>query len=463
MKNTCAVILAAGEGKRMKSLRPKAVCEILFKPMINYVLDAVKNAGIDKICVVVGNGREYIDAILPEGVETVFQENAVGTSNALYTAREFIENSSCTDVLSVCADSPFISSDDIKGILERHKLTESDMTILTGISPSITNGHSRILRDHGIFRGLVEEKFATSAQLQINEVNTGCYIFKKDFALGYTKKYEELKPNEERNLSYLATLGLMDGKTVVPFKSKNPNIALGANTRRQLFKIGEIARKRVIYDLMDEGVSFAGIEGVIIGSDVKIGKETLIYPNVIIKGKSTIGEGCVITSGTIIEDSQIGNDCDIKSSLIEKSVMGNGVRFGPYSHLRPDCNISDNVKIGNFVEVKNSNIGEKSSIAHLSYIGDTDMGGHVNVGCQTSTANYDGFRKFRSTIGDNCFIGCHTSLISPVTLGDGAFTAAGSVITKDVPADALAVSRAKQENKESWAKRYNERNKAYKK
>ena len=463
MNNTCAVILAAGEGKRMKSIRPKAVCEILFKPMISYVVDACKDAGISEICVVVGEGREMIEKILPEEIETVFQEETKGTSNALFTAREFIEKSSCSDVLSVCADSPFITGEDLKGALERHRLTESDMTILSGISQNLDNGHGRILRDHGIFRGIVEEKDANTAQKQITEINTGCYIFKKDFALSYTKKLEDIKEKEEKSLSYLASLGLLDGKTVVPFKSKNPNISLGANTRAQLFEISEIARKAVIEKLMDEGVSFAGVDGVIIGKDVKIGRDTLIYPNVIIKGQSKIGCGCEITSGTIIEDSVIGDECLVRSSFIEKSVMGDFVTFGPYSHLRPNCEISNRVKIGNFVEVKNSKIGEKSSIAHLSYIGDTDMGSGVNVGCQTSTANYDGFRKFRSEIGDDCFIGCHTSLISPVKLGRGAFTAAGSVITRDIPEDSLGVSRTRQENKEGWAKRYNQRNEAYKK
>ena len=462
MNNTCAVILAAGEGKRLKSSKPKAVCEILFKPMLSYVLDAVKEAGVKRICVVCGYGREYIEEILPEGVETAFQEERKGTAHALLCAEEFIKGSGCQNVFALNADAPFISSDDLIGALERHKLTESQMTIISAVSAR-SNSHGKILRDHGIFRGIIDDSLASSQQKQLTEVNTGCYVFDKEFILDYAKALVSKPTNEEKKLREISSLGLIDGKTVVPYKSKNSHIALGANTRSELYEIEKIARESVIEELMDCGVSFPCTDGVIIGKDVTIEKDAVIYPGVIIKGKSHIGEGSLLTTGTIIEDSFIGKNCQIKSSLIEKSSVGDGVKIGPYSHLRPDSSLADSVKVGNFVEIKNSSIGEKSSIAHLSYIGDTDMGGHVNVGCSTSTANYDGFRKFRTEIGDDCFIGCHTSLIAPVSLGKGAFTAAGSVITKNIPDGSLGVSRAKQETKEGWADRYNERNKAYKK
>lgn len=462
MNKTCAVILAAGDGKRMNSNKPKAVCEVLFKPMISYVIDACNDCEINDICVVVGDNSEYIKEILPQNAQTVMQTERKGTGHALMMAKEYIKNSGATDVIVLYADAPFMAKEVIENAFERHHQTESDMTIITA---NVDNpyGYGRIIRDHGIFRGIVEEKDATELQKQITEINSGTYIFKTKYVLEYLDKIKNNNSQGEYYLTDLALIGLLEGKLVVPFKAKNNDIVLGANTRKDLYNLNEIARKRVIEKLMEQGVNFASTDGVIIGNDVKIGKDTIIYPSVVIKGKTEIGENCTITTGSIIENSKIGNDTLISSSQIYDSVVGDGVRIGPYSHLRPNSNLSDKVKVGNFVEIKNSNVGEKTSVAHLTYIGDTDMGARVNVGCGCVMVNYDGFRKFRTVVEDDCFIGCNTNLVAPVTVKKGAYTAAGSTITKEVPENGLGVARAKQRNIDNWATNYNEKNAQYKK
>ncbi|MEG1448503.1 MAG: bifunctional UDP-N-acetylglucosamine diphosphorylase/glucosamine-1-phosphate N-acetyltransferase GlmU [Oscillospiraceae bacterium] len=462
MNKTCAVILAAGDGKRMNSNKPKAVCEVLFKPMISYVIDVCHDCEIDDICVVVGDNSEYIKEVLPKNAQTVLQSERKGTGHALMMAKEYIKNSQADDVIVLYADAPFMTKEVMENAFERHHQTDGDMTIITA---NLNNpfGYGRIIRDHGIFRGIVEEKDTTETQKQITEINSGTYIFKSKFVLQYLDKIKSNNAQGEYYLTDLASIGLLEGKLVVPFKAKNNDIVLGANTRKDLYSLNEIARKRVIEKHMEQGVNFASTDGVIIGNDVVIGRDTVIYPNVVIKGDCQIGENCTITTGSIIENSKIGDNTLVNSSQVFDSIVGSGVKIGPYSHLRPNSSLSDNVKVGNFVEIKNSNVGEKTSVAHLTYIGDTDMGSHVNVGCGCVMVNYDGFRKHRTTVEDDCFIGCNSNLVAPVTIKKGSYTAAGSTITKDVPENSLGVARAKQRNIEQWATSYNEKNAQYKK
>lgn len=453
MSKTIAVILAAGEGKRMKSDMPKVLHEVLFKPMIDWVVDSAKGAGIDGICVVTGHGGEKVEAHLRgRGVDCEFavQSEQLGTGHAVKQAADYIEREKPDDVLILCGDAPFVSSGIIKASYFEHKKAENAVTVLSAEAED-PKGYGRIVRnDAGDVVSIVEEKDATPEQRKITEINAGAYWFKTSALLEALSKLDNNNAQGEYYLtdtvSILAGMGLQGGTFCVDMKYTS-----GANNRKQLFELNKIARSIIFDKLFDEGVSIVDDSGVLIGPDVKIGPDTTILPGTIIKGSTTIGSGCVIGPNSLIEDCVIADNVVFNASQARRSTIEKGVTIGPFSNIRPDCVIGENVHIGDFVEVKNSHIGVGTKVAHLTYVGDSDVGGGVNFGCGVVTVNYDGTKKSRTTILDNAFIGCNTNLVAPVTVGNGAYTAAGSTITKDVPDGALAVARSRQENIEGWA------------
>lgn len=460
MEKTCAVILAAGNGVRMKSKYPKALCEVLFKPMICWVVDWCRKAGIEDICVVLGDGADLVKKVLPDTCTTVYQEQRLGTGHAIKMAEDFLKLHQGGDVIVLNADAPFLTDETLSNA---HRLHESSGAVVTAISAEIENpfGYGRIIRDAAKTENLleiVEQKDGSAEQLAIKEVNSGAYWFEVSFLLESLDKIGRQNNQNEYYITDTIKIARSEGKIVSVYQSQDETLVLGANDRAGLLKLNTIATKLVIDRLLLNGVNFYCMDGIVISPDAVIGCDTTIAPGTLIKGKVSIGEDCVIGPNTVIENSSIGNGCVIDSSLIESSKVGNGVKIGPNSHLRPNCNIADFVKIGNYVEVKNSNLGEKSSIAHLTYVGDTDMGAHVNMGGGCITCNYNGYHKYRTTIGDHAFIGCNTNLVAPVTVMDGAFTAAGSTIDQNVEADALAIARAKQVNKKGWAVEHKKRN-----
>ncbi len=463
MNQSCAIILAAGDGKRMKSRRPKALCQVLFKPMIQWVTDWCRKAQIEDLCVVLGEGGEQILPVLPEGTVTVKQEQRLGTAHAVRQAEDFLRQHPHSPVAVLCADAPFVTDQVLRDSLTLHLQSGAQVTVITA-SVEDPTGYGRILRDPqdpSRVLGIVEQKDADCQQAQIREVNSGAYWFEAGFLL---EALDEIGCNNSQGEYYLTDavqVAVKKGKKAAAFRAQDPKLVLGANDRAGLLRLNEIANKIVIDRLLQDGVNFYCTDGVVISPDAVIGADTTIAPGTQIKGRVRIGEGCQIGPNTEIRDSVIGDDCVIHSSYIEESTMGNGVRIGPNSHLRPGCVLADKVKIGNFVELKNSTLGEKSSVAHLTYIGDTDIGARVNMGGGCITVNYDGFRKFRTTIGDDAFIGCNTNLIAPVTVHDRAFVAAGSTIYEEVSEDALAIARARQVEKEGWAVRYREKNAPY--
>lgn len=454
-----AIILAAGDGKRFHSNIPKVLQEVSFKPLAQWVLDAVKEAGIPDVCMVTGHLREQVETAFEGQTEFCVQETRRGTAHAVMQARGFLERHKGGEVLILNGDAPFLSAATMSGARNQLRQVGADACV---ISASVENpyGYGRILRGaSGSLCAIVEEKDATAEEQQIKEVNSGAYWFRVDSLLSCFDRFTSDNAQGEYYLPQAIELILQAGGRVCGYVAADEAEILGANDRAQQADLCVLANERKIRALMQAGVSFAGTDGVLIGPDTFIGKDTVILPGTILRGKTTIGEGCTIGPSSLITDSFVGDFSHINATHITQSTVGKNVSIGPFSQLRPNSQVADGVKIGNFVEVKNSTIGEKTSVAHLTYVGDSDVGEDVNFGCGTVTVNYDGEKKYRTTIGDHVFIGCNTNLIAPVTVEDESYIAAGSTITDTVPRESLAIARARQVVKEGWVQKKNLRRK----
>ena len=450
-----AVVLAAGDGKRMKSAKQKVTCCVLSKPMLSWVLDACKNTGIDlqNCCVVVSEDRKEVDELLPNEISTAVQSERLGTGHAVMCATDFLKLSKSRgvkDVAVLCGDSPFIDSGSLLSALTLHREEQNSVTVITADCNEPAS-YGRIVRNGGRLEKIVEFADATKEEKEITEINSGVYWFNIDFLLEYLPELKNANSQNEYYITDMIAPASIDKKGGA-FVCENPNIVLGANDRISLSKLNHIARDAILDKLRGMGADIPLNDGIIIGPDVTIGRDTTILPGCMITGDVKIGEGCVIGPNTRIIDCEIGNGSIIESSRLEKSKIGSNVRIGPFAQIRPNCTVADKVKIGNFVEVKNSVIGEKTSLAHLTYIGDSDFGGSVNVGCGVVTVNYDGRGKYRTVVEDGAFIGCNTNLIAPVKVGAGAYVAAATTVTEDVSSESLAIGRVKQSVKEGWVK-----------
>lgn len=452
---TGCVILAGGEGKRMKSERPKVLCEVLKKPMLGWVLETADAFGFDEIGVVTGFKRELTEEYLQTrsgNITTFYQECQMGTGDAVKQAMELIGGVDCVCVLN--GDAPFIDAETLRRSLEFHESNGSDVTVITAEISNPT-GYGRIIRENGRFTAIREHKDCSPEEAKICEVNSGVYWFN---AKALAAALPRLTNNNANGEFYLTDCVELIGRAEA-FTSNNPDIVLGANTRKALLELNEKARQKVFDRLMDEGVDFITTDGIIIGADVKIGCDTLILPNTVILGKTTIGRNCEIGANSHIEDCIVGNNVKLDNVKAVESTVEDNVKIGPFAQLRPGTVIRRGVKIGDFVEIKNSDIGENTSVAHLTYLGDSDVGHGVNFGCGCVTANYDGVNKFRTEIGANAFIGCNTNLIAPVKVGENATTGAGSTITNEVPPNSLAVERSQTRIIENWQKNFKRKKK----
>jgi bifunctional UDP-N-acetylglucosamine pyrophosphorylase/glucosamine-1-phosphate N-acetyltransferase len=445
-----AIILAGGQGKRMHSNLPKPLLKVLNEPMLEWVIRACEEAGIERICVVKGFGADKIEEYLGGRCATVMQEKRLGTGHAVMQALDFIKEDKNGSTIVLCGDAPFIDAKTIKESLEFHEARDNAVTVITA---EIDNpyGYGRILRNNDDIIGIVEEKDASDTQKTIKEINSGCYWFK---SADMPQLLSSLTRNNVQNEYYLTDTiysALTQGMKAGAFKSENKEVILGANDRKGMLKLNEIARANILEKHMENGVAFSCTDGIVIGRDVEIKAGTEILPGTIIKGKTKIGADCVIGPNCLIENSEIGDNVILNSVQSYDSVVEDNVKIGPFVQLRPNSHICKGVKIGDFVEIKNSTIGENTAVAHLTYVGDSDVGKKVNFGCGVVTVNYDGIHKNRCKIGDGCFIGCNTNLIAPVTLGDGVYTAAGSTITADVQDYALVIERGHQIVKENYS------------
>ncbi len=450
MSSVSSVILAAGSGTRMKSSKAKVTHELCFSPIIKWVYSAVTSAGINNIITVVGAGANQVKACLGEDKKYALQEQQLGTGHAVMSAMPQLEDDGA--VLVLAGDAPLITTETLSAAIKYHFDNRFAATVITA---SLDNpaGYGRILRDDQLnVKAIIEDKDATAVQKQITEVNSGMYCFDVGLLRAALADIKNDNAQAEYYLTDTIEILLRNGYNVGAYQTKDVSEILGINDLVQLANADAIMRSRINDALMKSGVAIIDPKTTYIGGDVKIQADTVIYPNTIIKGSSVIGSGCTIGPSCEIEDSVIGDNCNIKSSVILSGKIGEGVNVGPFAYIRPGCTVGDNVKVGDFVELKNSVIGDGTKIAHLTYVGDSDVGSRVNFGCGTVTVNYDSQNKFRTTIGNDAFIGCNTNLVAPVTVGDGAYTAAGSTITEDVPADSLALARSRQINKTGWRK-----------
>ena len=450
------IILAGGQGKRMKTNMPKVLCNVLGEPMLEWVLTACERAELDDICVVKGFEGEQVDKYLKSrnsdsSIITVMQEERLGTGHAVMMAEQFLREHEDGNTLVLCGDAPFIDEDTINGALELHKEKGCSVTVVTSRVENPT-GYGRVIRGEDGLAGIVEHKDCTPAQLAITEINSGCYWFRTSDLL---EVLFEIKPDNAQGEYYLTDcveLLINKGKTADAFVSENPNVALGANDRRGLLTLNDIARFEIIGKWLDEGIEFTCTDGVIIGNNVTIGRGTRIDSGVNLRGNTVIGEDCQIGPYVRMTNVQMGSHDHLQFTYAHDCQIKDGCEIGPFVHFRPNTVIGNHVKVGNYMEVKNSNVGDGTKLPHLSYIGDSDVGSGVNIGCGTITVNYDGKVKHRTTIADHAFVGCNSNLVAPVSIGAYAYVGAGSTITKDVPAKALSVGRARQRNIEGWVK-----------
>lgn len=447
-----AIILAGGQGKRMKADIPKPLFKVLGEPMLEWVISACEDAGVSDICVIKGFKGEMIDEYLNGRYKTALQAERLGTGHAVMQAVPFLKEDDSDNTLVLCGDAPFIDAKTIEEALVIHKQQKNAVTVITAELDE-PKGYGRIIRTDKGISGIVEQKDANEEQLQIKEVNSGAYWFRTADLIGLLGKLTNNNVQNEYYLTDTISIALAEGKNAGAYKSENPEIILGANDRKDLLELNNIARMAVINKHLANGVEFICTDGVIIERSVEIGVGTQIQPSTILRNGTKIGSGCIIGPNALADDCTIGDNVVFNASQAYSSTIDSGVTVGPYVHIRPDSHIKSGVHIGDFVEIKNSTIGEKTAIAHLAYIGDSDIGKKVNIGCGTVTVNYDGISKSRCVIGDNCFIGCNTNLIAPVKLGKAVYTAAGTTVTRDVPDYALAIDRGVMKVNEGYTLR----------
>lgn len=453
MGELTAVILAAGQGTRMKSQWPKVLHKVCGVPMAEQVIRTVKKAGFEK-CVVITGFKENLvrESLAGENIYFVHQEEQLGTAHAVMQAvPEFKENRDGY-VLVVCGDTPLLRRETMEGLANACKNNDGAAAILTAVMEN-PFGYGRVLRDaEGHMTSIVEEKDGTPEQLSVHEINTGTYAFKAGALLDALEKVDNQNAQGEYYLTDVFEILIQAGEKVIPVTAKDASETMGVNSRIQLAEADRILRLRKAEELMAEGVTIIDPYNTYIEQGVEVGQDTVILPGTILEGKTKVGKNCVIGPETQLTDVNCGDGNHLNRVYAHSCDLGNNNEIGPFVHLRPDTRLCNDIRIGNFVEVKNSTVGDGTKLPHLIYCGDSDLGKNVNFGCGTVTVNFDGKNKHRCTIEEHAFIGCNTNLVAPVHVGERAFTAAGSTITKDVPANALAVGRTKQVNIENWVK-----------
>ncbi len=456
-----AVVLGAGLGTRFKSEKPKVIHRILNKPMIWYVINNVKNGGIEDIAVVVGYKAEEVKKCLPEGIKTFYQENPKGgTADAVIASIDFWRNYDGY-VLIINGDSPLVSSETIRNmqrfiyLVEEYERIKLGGVVLTAVFNDPT-GYGRVIKEEGTDRiiKIVEEKDATPEERNIKEINAGVYMF---YAPYLTEAIFKIKPSPVTGELYITDVVhymVSKGYEVRSFMASDPSEALGVNTRWELAFAENLIRMKLIKHWAERGVTFHIPETVWIEPDVELSQEVEIFPNVSLRGKTKVGRGSVIREGSILEDAIVGENVKVLPySCISESIIKSGAVIGPFARIRNNTIIEEEAEIGNFVEVKKSRIGRRVKSKHLAYIGDATVEEETNIGAGVVTANYDGKKKHETYIGKKAFIGSNSLLIAPIKIGNMSYIAGGSVITKDVPDGALAIERTEQKIIENLGKK----------
>lgn len=452
MDNINAVILAAGEGTRMKSKMPKVLHEVMGRPMVKRVVDTAKDLEAKNICVVTGHMSETVqEALKDEGVSFAVQEKQLGTGHAVMQAEKYINENE--DVLILYGDTPLIKAETLEKLIEYHRSENNGVSIISAIVED-SAGYGHIIRDKdGNFVKNVEYKDATPEEKLVKEINSGIYCFKGSSLKKALKLITNDNAQGEYYLPDALEIILKSGEKVNAMTIGDVTEFFGVNNRVQLAQANKIMQKRINEKHMLNGVTIIDPTDTYIADDVEIGMDTIIYPGCVLEGKTVIGDDCKIGPDTRLTDMTLAPNVTIQYTVAMESEIGSGTKVGPFAYIRPNSKIGENIKIGDFVEVKNSVIGNGTKVSHLTYIGDSDVGERINFGCGTVTVNYDGHKKFRTTIEDDVFIGCNANLVAPVTLKKGSYVAAGSTITKDVPEKSLAVARNRQTNIDGWTKK----------
>ncbi|HVL68817.1 MAG TPA: bifunctional UDP-N-acetylglucosamine diphosphorylase/glucosamine-1-phosphate N-acetyltransferase GlmU [Vicinamibacterales bacterium] len=448
------VVLAAGKGTRMKSDLPKVLHRAGELPLIEHVFRTAGALSPATTTVIVGHQAETVRAALGKrlGLGFALQEPQLGTGHALLQAEPLLAGRAGTVVL-LSGDVPLLRADTLVALVDRHRQREAAATVLTA-EVDDPHGYGRIVRDGGRIAAIVEHKDATEEQRRIREINSGIYAFDLGPLFDALKRIGAANAQGEYYLPDLVTIYRSRGLVVETVTARDPMEILGVNSRRELADVTAILKARRNDALMESGVTIVDPATTFIGPDVTIGRDTVIHPGVYLEGRTAIGANCTINSGVRIVDSQIDDDVVINNfCVICESHVARGARVGPFAHIRPQSEVGEGAHVGNFVELKKTALGRGSKANHLAYLGDATIGEKVNVGAGTITCNYDGVAKHPTVIEDGAFIGSDTQLIAPVRIGKGAYVAAGSSITADVPADALAIARGKQVNKDGWVSR----------
>ena len=454
MSDTHIVVLAAGKGTRMKSGLPKVLHRAAGLPLIEHVLRAAASLQPSSIVLIVGHQAEVLRAALGErlGLSFALQEPQLGTGHALLQAAPALQGAAGTVVL-LSGDVPLLRADTLARLLAAHEQSAAAATVLTAVVDE-PHGYGRVVREGGRIAAIVEHKDATDAERGIREINSGIYAFDLAPLFDALRAIGSSNAQGEYYLPDLVKIYRSRGLTVETVVLDDAREILGVNSRKELAEVTEVLRTTKNETLMAEGVTIVDPATTYIGADVSVGADTIIHPGVYLEGRTRIGSGCEIHSGVRIVDSTIDDGVLINNfCVITESHVASGAKLGPFAHIRPQSDIGEQAHVGNFVELKKTSLGRGAKANHLAYLGDATIGERVNVGAGTITCNYDGVHKHPTVIEDGAFIGSDSQLIAPVRVGKGAYVAAGSSITEDVPADALAIARGKQVNKEGWVSR----------
>ena len=446
-----AIILAAGQGTRMKSKLPKVLHRVSGKSMLQHVLDNGRKSLVDQSTVVIGKGAELVRESLPKNVNTVVQKEQLGTGHAVMVAIDEIQEEGITLVLY--GDAPLIRGETLDKLMAYHSREVHQATVLTAELDE-PYGYGRIIRDQeGLLARIVEERDAKDQERAIKEINSGIYCFDSKELKNTLPKLDNNNAQGEYYLTDVLEILKNEGKKVGAYITDDYEDIMAVNSRVQLAEVQKIMNRRILEKHMENGVTVINPENTYIEEAVVIGRDTIIEPGVMLKGKTVIGEDVTLKANSVIENSQIADRVTVESSTIKDAVVGEESTIGPYAFLRPKSTIGKRVKIGDFVEVKNSVIGDDSKASHLAYIGDADIGKDVNIGCGVIFVNYDGEKKHRSTIKDHAFIGSNSNIVAPITVEEYGYVACGSNITKKVPKGALAIERGEQHNIDGWVKK----------
>lgn len=457
-----AIVLAAGQGKRMKSKLYKVLHPVCGKPMVGHVVDTVKKVNCERSIVVVGHGAEAVQSYLGTSAEYVLQAEQLGTGHAVKQAKTLIGDEQGTTIV-ICGDTPLVTPETLEALIDIHTAKGAAATVLSASMDNPT-GYGRVIRSKdGSVHRIVEQKDCSPEEAAVKEINTATYCFDNAKLFAALDKVTNTNAQQEYYLTDVIGILVSEGEVVEGYMTSDQAESIGVNDRVALAEAEQFMRERIAKNHMLNGVTILDPSSTYIGADVTIGADTVIYPGTLINGNTVIGQDCEIGPSTDISNSTIYDGVKVKQSVLDQAEVGQGTTVGPFAYLRPGAKLGKDVKVGDFVEIKNASLGDGAKVSHLSYIGDAKVGKNVNIGCGAITVNYDGYNKSMTEIEDDAFIGSNVNLIAPIKVGRGAYVVAGSTITHSVSENDVAIARQRQENKAGYADKIRARAKAKKK